>query len=421
MNKTIKNGNIVINSKGYYYSFYKDEQDDLHMSKFNEYKNLITSTILDYKKVWDFSVYIDKDDTIHLINLLRNGRLVYSTFKNEEWSNDCIGNLDIKSNIYRQLSIYIMNNTIYILYAFTNLVNKNIWTLELITGIGNNWTKKRIINIATNDFLSPFSINNDSMGNIHFAYKAQEKNFSHIYYVFYSIYTQSWSKIPMKISNMPVENIYPYIFVDTKDNVHILWYSLENMDYLLQYKRLVTSGPDKYKWIEIKLPPVKNIMFPTLIYEFEDSLKITYLNDNKLEFLSSNDQGITWEKNNSLILDTETIWFVKYSSNLLNSHFLGKINECYCKIDENILCYLSDVLQEETSIKSENNKYLLKGDIESPSNIAELEEEIINIKSEIEELLVYINKIDNEILNLKDSFEKGKHISFLDKLSNLFK
>lgn len=419
MYKLIRNANIVINSKGNYYNFYKDEHDDLHMMKFNESRNLVESTLLDFEKVIDFSVYIDKEDTIHLINLLRNGNLVYSSFKNEEWSNDCIGKLDIKSNIYRQLSIYIMNNTIYILYAFTNLVNKNIWTLELITGIGNSWSKSRIINIATSDFHSPFSINNDSMGNIHFAYKSHEKGFSHIYYVFYNIYTQSWSKIPMKISNILAENTCPYLFIDTKDNVHIIWYSLKNMDYLLNYKRLVTSGADKYKWVDIKLPPVKNIMFPTIIYEFKTSLKITYLNDNKLEFLSSSNQGLSWEKNNCIPLDTETIWFVKYYSNLSNSHFQGKINDCYCTIDENIICYLSDILQEEISIKSQNNKPPLEE--EPPSNITEIEKEIINIKRNIEEIFLYINRIDNDVLNLKDSFEKDKNISFLDKLSNLFK
>ncbi|WP_077367780.1 hypothetical protein [Anaerosalibacter sp. Marseille-P3206] len=421
MNKIIRNGNIVINSEGYYYNFYKDEQENLNMVKFNNNGLLVDSIVLEYKKVLNFSVNIDKEDTIHLICLLKNGNLVYSTFKNEEWSNNYIGNLDTKSNIYKQLYIYIINNEIYTFYAYCNLVNKNICTLELITGTNVNWTRKRIINIVTNDFDNPFSINHDSLGNIHFAYKSQEKNHSHIYYVFYNIYTQSWSKTPMKISNAPVENANPYLFVDTKDNVHILWYSLENMDFILHYKRLAASGQDKYRWVEVKLPLIKNIDTPTIMFEIDNILKITYFDNNSLGFLSSKDQGLTWVDNNKLKLDTESIFFIKCSSNYSKTHFLEKASDCYCQIGDEILCYLYDSSNKKDITNSKKNVSTSNVDTQSPSNISKVEEELKNLKRNVEELLLYKDKTDNEISKLKDSFEQNKNISFLNKLSSLFK
>lgn len=421
MNKKNRRGNIVLNSIGYYYSFYKDEQENLHMLKFNENRILSESTQLKYKNVLEFAVNIDIDDTIYLICLLKNGNLIYSTLKNEEWTNKNIGKLNVKSNIIKQLNVVIIKNTAYILFAYSNLINKNICTLEMITGSDFDWTKKRIINVVTNDGNNPFSINQDSLGNIHFAYKSQEKNYSHIYYIFYNVYTQSWSKTPIKISNIDVENINPYLFVDTKDNVHILWYSHENLDFVLCYNRLASSGPNKYIWTEIELPIIKNIDYPTIMFETDNILVINYLSDQKLEFLTSKDLGLFWMKNNSLLLNTDVIWYVNYYSNTPKSHFLGKVCGCYCKIDNNILCYLSNDIQEDVVINPDNDKYTLEGDIEPPSINNDLEEEIANIKNKIEEMLVYINKIDTEISNLKDSSNKNKHIPLLDKLSNFFK
>lgn len=411
----IKNSYLILNSKGEYFNFFINEDKILFMNQYNEKGDLIDTIPLKKCEILDFAVKIDIKDNIHLIYLKKNGELVYSKYSFQKWNNKLITIFDINSNIYKQLKVHVANNMIYILYASNNLINKNIWSLELITDCNSNsQTKRKLISFVTSHIKNLFSIDYDCLGNIHIAYSAQDKKTSHIYYIYYNIYTQSWHKIPTQISDDTLENEIECIYADTKDNIHILWYSKEKINNILYYKRFSTIDPNKYSWAEIVLPTIKNTILPVVMFEKKDTLNIAYINEKHLNIVSSKDFGLSWDINDSIQI-SDTIDFAHLSYNY--NDFDGKITDGYWNIDCNIFNYLTISSQEAKDIKHIDNidEYINE---EFPPQITATENEINLLKDKVEELYLRVNKLEGEISNI---VEKDIKPSFINKLSNIFK
>ena len=393
MKDHIKECVFIKNSLNQSFVLYIDNKQDLIFNELDTNNNIINSTKIQ-NHVLEFSSSICKNDKIHLVSLIDNGDLIYSIRSNELWHKNLIIKLNTKSNIYKHLKIFLHEDYINIFFAFTNLTNTNLWTIEQIIRNSNNWRKKVVTSIFSEKNLSPFYIDKDNFGNISLVYNAKEYDSNHIYYSFYNIFTEKWLPNPIKISNSTVNNILPYLFIDSKNNIHALWYSLNNNEYLLTYKRFSAVGKNKYQWVKVNLPKIINSDLPSVIFEENNALKILYISDNKINSISSPNFGEEWRLENSSPLNISPNYLAKYSSNFTLNNISQKFNHYYININnEHIHFYLNDY---------HNRRYLNKKSETTSIQETNLKTNaLINNSNSLEHNSLLINQIMNTVNNIE--------------------
>lgn len=419
MSINIKKGKLIKSSTGEFYHIYTDKKNYLILNKYDENNILTEETSIIQEEVLDFAANIDSENKIHLIFLLKDGNLIYYLYNEKKWLKSFIKKLDTQSNIYKYLNIYIINNEINIFYTHANLINQNLWTIEQLIGTKNNWTKIRVNTFLAEKSPNPYYIDYDNMGNIHLVFSAKEKSLNHVYYTFYNSFIKKWNQIPEKISSSNVNNLFPYLFVDSKSNIHIIWSSLNSKNYILKYKKFAPIGQDKYKWKEIKLPTISNLDFIPIALEDNKTLKILFIKNNKIQYLYSKDYGISWLKSEISYEINKDLWLLSYSSNSLDKYSIGKKNHLYCKINNKITFYPNKSYKKNSSEKRKVN-------FEKGNNISKSEEDLISeIYKLTKNISETISNIEKDIVLLKEAF-KNRHSdheknNLITKLSDFFK
>ena len=355
---------------------------------------------------------------------MNDGSLTYSIYSNEKLSTNLISKLDIKSNTYKHLNLYIVNDSIHIFYAYSNLINSNIWSIQHIVGNKKKWEKKTVINTIADKSFSPFLVDFDKLGNIHLVYGAYDQVKNHIYYTFYNTYQQKWNQCPEKLSTGE-NSLFPFLFVDSKDNLHLLWNKLVNKDYILCYSRLSNMGQDKYKWKTVKIPTIKNLSYTPVLFEDNKILRVVYIQGKKISSICSTNYGYTWELGGEENIEDFKTELIKYSTNFKQENIKGKINYAFCKKDihDNILnIYFNTTLSHPIIYSKTNDEIIYSTDdneiseeiINDISPLGEsiekntIEQDINNIenKSEIIELLTSLNQVSDQILYKIDEIQK---------------
>lgn len=356
---------------------------------------------------------LTKKNRIHLISLLKNGDLVYSLNNEEKWSKNLIGKLDTKSNIYKYLNLCLIEGKINIFYTYANLINQNLWTIEQIIRTENRWTKIRVNTILSEKLPGPFYVDYDKFENIHLIFKARGKNSDHIYYTFYNSFVKKWNGIPEKISSSNTNNLFPYLFIDSKNNIHAIWSTLISKDYTLNYKKLTTMGQDKYRWKIINLPNINNINFTPIIIENNKILKIIFIKDDKINYLYSKDYGNSWIKSKDSYIITSNSWLIDYSSNFSEEHFNNKANNLYCKINNTIHSHPDNFYGKE------NNNQKITPKVSKPEK--DLISDIYILTKDISKSINDINK-DLDLLKkiIKNSYNNEGKKNLYDKTIKLF-
>ena len=403
MNNDINEHIIIRNSSNKSFVFYRNDENKLI---FQEEK-------VDERDIIDFSMAIDKDDKIHLIYLLGNGELMYGIYVDGIWKKNLVLKLNTKSNIYKYLNLLIHEDHINIFYAFSNLINTNLWTIEHIFKDVMQWRKKTVVNIYTEKKFKPFFMDNDKLGNISLIYRAQEYTAEHIYYLNYNIFIKEWSKNSAKISYSEADNIYPYLFIDRKDNIHVLWYSLDKDQHYITYKRLSQTGRNKYHWVEVQIPKIPCANYYPIISQKEDKLNIICIAEDEMTSLSSKNYGLNWNLENKILVKDQKFHLIKYISNPSTNddgkknHFYGDINENgHFYYDENLnkmIMTTANDLEINNSDKLDNET--VENNQQEDLKAQQVENTSINGEglTELKELKDMVHELRGELESLKES------------------
>lgn len=244
--------------------------------------------------------YIVNEDIVYLVYLQNDGTLYYKTIDDEKISEAKIGKFDLKSNIYDQLNIIIVNDKPNLIYSFYNKMNPNIHSIQHVILSSSKENKYSVIKYVSK-IKTSFVLDSDSKSNIHLFYNSVSNNFSYIYYTSFNPYKNQWLNTPVRISTSDTFCRCPNIFVDHMGNIHGIWWQKDSNGYILKYKRMSMSGTDMYKWKEVSLPLIVEENIESHIYELDDVLYIECENS----ILLSNDFGLTWaigkkEKQNTM-------------------------------------------------------------------------------------------------------------------------
>ena len=384
--------------------FFKDNNENLIFDKVNVENN---STVID-KDVLDFSAAIDENNRLHLIYIHKKGDLIYGIYSDKSWQKRTIGKFDIQSNTYKHLTLFVHNNIVNIFYVSANLINLNLWTIEHIVKQKNKWQKHIVANIFSEKAVDPFFIDRDEFGNIHLVYSGKEYNNYNIYYLFYNIFTKRWATTPTQISSSLSNNTLPYLFVDSHNNIHILWYSSNNRDYFLNYKRYSSIGDSRYQWKEIKLPKILGYNYPALMFEKYNNLNIVYISQEEIFNLVSKDYGINWFLDNKRHMEQDPVYLIKYYNLTLNRRE-NKLNHYYGNIDNGSISFYFDDFHEDLLDKN----LITEADLDKEKReLEDLKDTLLDLQKQLSAIKEDMESIKNKLQDIEEKALSKK--SFLN-------
>ncbi|MDR7855987.1 hypothetical protein [Tissierella sp.] len=396
------NINIIFNSKDDVFVFQLETGGIISYTIFDSSLHYMESNSLKDKDILKFSTLIDEYDTIHLVALLNTGDLNYYKFSEKIWSKLTIAKFDTKSNIYNQIEVLKINNKLHIIYNYSNLINSNIWTIQHV--VYESEEKHNAIRYLSKKSTDPFVLSYDSQGTIHILYRNDINN-PQIYHCFYSPYTRTWSSLPKQVSSDNSNTSLPFLFIDSKDNLHGLWIEALDGRYQLKYLRMSSKGKEKYIWKDVLLPYIQFSKFLPIIFEENNVLKLIFISNNSINLLYSNDYGCTWSKGeNSQDID-ENIILSKVKKNSNNISYL------YCYPFNELKFYFLDSLLHKESKNSTNELPLETENKNISLEIIHTEDTISNeLDTKLNELLSNYKNFESQLSKLLANQEslKGK-------------
>lgn len=382
------NTSIIIDSEIKTFVF-KLDKEEIKYDIFDHSFNLLNSISLPDKGVKLYSVFIDLDNTIHLVALLSTGELNYYKYIDEQWSKGTIANFDLKANIYNQIKIFTVKDKLHLIYNYSNLINSHIWTLQHVVYDKTSGGKHNIIRYISKRAPDPFFVDIDRLGTIHLFYKTDLSSISQVHHTFYSPYTNNWISSPKQISSDGINNLDFYLFIDSSNNLHGLLLEELNNRCKIKYLRMSSKGKEKYIWKEISLPYIFISNYPPIIFQEDNNLKLLYLSDNKIKYITSIDYGITWSIENIVDSLDDSPSIVEVSSNLLSKKH--KINHSYFNSSNNPKLNSLNIFSNTTFLLEEISSEVINEEVE-PEILEEVKIDP-NILNDLN------NKIDQLILN----------------------
>lgn len=345
---------LVRTNKNLTYHFFLSNDKSLHYSIYANNNTLLENNLL-VTSILDFSVTIDRREKIHLICVTKEGDLLYYINQNDKWNYKTISKFDIKSNIYRYLMLYVNDNHTHIIYTKTNLLTPMLSYVEHIY-----WNETGIDRLVVGNYLhgkypSPLQVSIDSLKNLHLVYKVYYKNNHQLYYNRFNLSTKKWS-ISELVTNSQEDHSHPYIFIDKNDNLHLVWCTIQQNNFILKYKKKTNVIDPRSKWSNTQILSNKNSNnhSPILIQE-SNTLKIYCKQNNQIIEIISKDFGYSWETVGNNLYKIEDSKIIRYSSspeideNFFIKHLYGNITDTI----EIVGIDLFNSTENETSIEPE--------------------------------------------------------------------
>ncbi len=366
------NDYYLINSSKEVLVFKKTEEEKLECQSIN----FITDESIDL-----YSATVNSNDEIFIVVLSKSGELHLYSFNNMNWSKNTIGKFDLVSNSYKQLEIIFVNEKVNIFYSYYNTSFSNIWMIQHI--IFNKLIEERhnVVRYAAANIWGPFIIDTDSNGNIHLIYN----NNSQVYYTLYNPFTKKWNSPVKQLSKQDLVNSWPYLFVDSKDNLHCLWLNKVKSHNQVNYMKMPIKGRDSFVWKTMIFPFKVFTEILPIIFQEKDLLKLIYFNEDSVKFLYSSDSGNSWLKGDkSILLEPEDTIFV-LSTNL---HDDSKANHLIKGISQILNIEEAEVIESNIELNEEHEEVVISDYIEdSLDKYEEIIQLLLQNQSELKEML----------------------------------
>lgn len=410
MRNIFNNRQLAINSDNNFIFFHLDEHNRINYSLYDNLYNFIKTFAINLERVINYSITIDKEDKIHLIALTETGKLNYLIYKNNSWSSTTIAKFHLKSAIYKDLDIEISNNNIHIIYNYSNIMNSNLWTIQHVINHENHWIKYNVINYLGDINSTYFSFDFNTFGILHLMYTSINKGSSEVYHKSFNPFSKKWVSPPQPISYSNNNKECPYIFADTKNNLHGLWLETINNTKVLKYFKLNPHKQGQFKWEEKQIPHISNCNKLPIIFEEKNILKLIYIRDKEISYLYSTDYGNTWLKGNTEKVKPKNIHLLKVNNNSKKYRNL-KINHLYYSINEEKPIFHFVETFNNKSMKTYNNNKI------SVDNKIKIEANISNILIKQKEIKDTLSKLEKNQKEIKDKIDKLINISSIEKKS----
>lgn len=391
-----------------FYFFYLNKDKEIQYSIYNADNILLKEEKLVVEIVMDFAVTIDIYNQIHLIYITKSGILNYYIGLDTKWKHKILTRLDVKFNIYRYFSLLVDKNYTHIFYTKSNLLNTSITSIEHMYWNEKNINKTTITTYMPGKYSSPYQIDIDSMGNIHIIYKVFYKSNHQIFYNKFNLFNKKWENSEM-VSNLQEENSHPNMLIDRRDNLHLVWCTITNNNFILKYKNKMNIVNKKSKWSDLKVLPNTNAnnLSPILLHE-GSVIKILSKQNNSINEVISNDYGLNWRHGINQNYKSNNTILIQYASNHDLENQSSKIKCLYGDIKDSIYIFNTNLFREKEPLNILELTSSATNDPHNTHKISEYDKKsfdkiIYNIESHINTLIDELEKL----LQTKEILEKN--------------
>lgn len=405
------NTNVILNSNKDVFLFKLSKDKKITYDMYNPFLYLVSSEVLSDKSVFMYSVVIDKEDNIHLVALMNSGEVTYYKYSEGKWINGKIAKFDLSSNIYNQMELFMINNKLHLIYNYSSLINSNVWTIQHVVYSNKIEAKYNAVRYISKKNPDPFIVDVDKVGTIHLIYKTNMNN-SQIFHNFYSPFTNRWTSQVKQLSQQNSNSTSPYLFIDTKDNLHSLWVEEINGKFNTKYSKMNSSGKEKYKWKHISLPYISKLNSRPIIFEENNILKLVFISNNQLTLLTSSNYGNSWLGEKESAFHIKDTILVKFNSNILKDK--NKITYGYSSIATNLKFYFLDIYKDIELPQTTTDNQVKSKEVPTDCEYNEVKEEISTdnnedivsvISSDIPNMIEELNIQINNIIFTQNSIE----------------
>lgn len=411
---------VVKTQDNYVYYFYLNNVREICYKLFHSENYLIREERLVSEMIIDFSVAIKSNNTIQLVCITNTGKLLYYFGSDRKWKYEVMAKFDIKSNIYKYLLIKIIDDGIHIFYLKTNLINLLVSSIEHMYWNKKTMQKTTVASYVVGKHPSPYHIDIDEINNIHMLYKCYYKKNHQLFYCKFNYNRNIWTS-PELISDLNEDHCHPYILLDKKNNLHLVWCSISNNNFILKYKMKKNVLTEKSTWSQTQTLSQKNTNYLSpIVFQEGSLLKVLSKQNNYISEMISKDYGESWIiSNKNFIIQSDSPLLFRYLTNNLNESLYYSIQYVYGEIIDQINIFGTKLFQS----KNRNPSDLMKlNNLEVTSN-----ETQTKIKNEKTGELLFTsnpcldspsptskNQFQNSIVNLSKELLK-KNESSVDK------
>lgn len=408
------------------YYFYLNSHRCICYDIFSSDNRLIGKEKLGQEGTIDFSVTIDNRDNILLVCITKDGMMEYYFFNDSNWVKKTLSRLDIKSNIFGNLTLLNTNSYTHILCNKANLLNTMITSIEHIYWNEDSINKSTVTSYLSGKLHSPFQVAIDGDNNLHLLYKAFYKENNQLFYCKLNALNNRWSSCEL-VSNLTEDNCHPHLHIDTNNNLHMVWSTIEGSNFIIKYKRKGDISSGKGGWSEVKTLTNNNTnSLSPIIVQVDNKILILCKQGALISEIASEDFGLSWTPpNNNKAYSLENPMLIKYITNDADekgtyniSKVFGEINQQVKVVGVNLYGSNTEIIKDEAlqeeclqeiQEECEDIQFLTSpAEIPQDGNLKDrLEFEVDdNFYKLIEDVQHYINKIADEV----DRFEKSRQL-----------
>lgn len=378
---------VITDSKHNLYKFYLNN------------KNLILKSshigeIIIKKNILEYSVYIDKNDKIHIAYIDKGGQLNYCSYFENKLKEKSILSIS-EEYLLRMINIIVISSKIHIFYQVYN-IKKNIISIYHNYYYEGEWVDEKIAEPCCSQYVSAYDL--DCCGEL--IYMIYPKNYALGEYSIkiYDSNKNHWEYFENTFAIKKSVNLD--IFV-TPNKILIISFSKfvrSNLQAMIIYKNLNLPNSS---WSREKNISNNNIntFKPTLFYK-NNSLYVLWQQGNSIVYRRSKDL-LNWSNIFVLEVMAENKHELLYFSNdnkdksfkikhiyLSYSRFLYFILKCSGKgyYNKKSVTYINKLL-EQIELKDKRNRYT--------------DELNLNLTGKIEELRDLVNKYEDNLENIK--------------------
>lgn len=275
---------LLKNNSGVIYHFYHSPAGGicykLYSLESNQKIDPFELNITD-EKVLEYYVTIDEHDIIHVLCLTANGDLKYFVYKENNWKHKIFSHFDLRSNMIQSLFLHIYDQKLYIIYAASNVMNINLWTIYFKCWDGSKWINNNIgLTICEKEFPA-YLIAFDSKNNFHLVYKNSGSKSNQLFYRKFHMQFSLWST-PDKILTIPEQIGYYYLVCDSHDRIHLVWTTATGSNFKIFYRQLNTKilnhkPYERMLTLNTSLSPY----LQPVIFEIEENLWVMWKNQQE--------------------------------------------------------------------------------------------------------------------------------------------
>ncbi|NLJ66938.1 MAG: hypothetical protein GX340_06455 [Clostridiales bacterium] len=208
---------IVMFSDENMWDIFSDSQNNICYRSLKENMGWGNPHLITTNAKEEFGVCIDQDGKLHIICLSLEGRITYMHFDGDTWSEQVLGEYNIKEYDIRYPAILVLENKIHILFVFGNPWDTDIWTLYHYCWDGENWIHQRISDFTGDPEPTPYSYKVYDR-DIHLSYRENSEGIYRVLHMKYHTDLQKWLRlsdepiVEYKPLNSPMElNMYEYV------------------------------------------------------------------------------------------------------------------------------------------------------------------------------------------------------------------